>query len=84
MIVEWFVEMALGLVIGLLGFLPEVTLDLPDVSGALATVLTLNGVLPISESLQVGTLLLSVSGAMFAYRVVKILVAHIPGVGGGG
>lgn len=83
MILEWFVEMVVGLVGAVADWLPEFTLPAGS-SGALGYALSVNAVFPVTELLAVGSMWLSVFVFLFVYRVVKILIAFIPGVGGAG
>lgn len=81
MILEWFVAFITGLVGSLADYLP--TWDLPTgLDGALSFALTLNGVVPAAEFIGVGTMLLGLYVVLFVYRLVKIIVSHVPLVGG--
>jgi len=82
-IVEWFVGFATGLLGVLADALP--TVELPsEAGGALSWVMTMNGVAPVAGSLAVAALALVVLAMLFLYRVIKIVVSHIPLVGGSG
>jgi hypothetical protein len=59
-------------------------LNLGDASTALSWALTFNGVLPVQEALFVFSQVLLVVSVLFAYRVIKTLMAHIPWIGGSG
>jgi hypothetical protein len=83
-IVEALVDLAFGLVEAVTGFLPPVELDLGGVADAFALALTFDGVAPVSEGLAAASLLLAVTGLMFAWRVIRTLVSHIPMFGGSG
>lgn len=84
MITEALLDLALGLVEAVTGFLPEVDLDLSGVAGAFDLAMTFDGVAPVTEGLAVASLLLAVTGLMFAWRVVRTLLSHIPMFGGSG
>lgn len=85
MILEFFADMALGLVVFVTGLLPDVSVDsVPALGPAFSMMLALDGVAPVHEALQGVLLLVAVSGLMFVFKVVQTLLAHVPGVGGGG
>jgi len=83
MIVEWFVAFATGLLGFVADLLPVVSLD-GSVSGALSWVMVMDGVAPVSESIGVALMLASVYGLLVIYRLFKVLIAHVPFVGGTG
>lgn len=84
MITEWLVGFALGIVEAVTGFLPDLTLDLSGVGDAFALAMTFDAVAPVSEGLAVFSLLLSVTGLMFAWRALRTLLSHVPWIGGSG
>jgi hypothetical protein len=84
MLTEWFVNMALGLVAAVAGFIPELPVDLSGVADVFAFAMTLDGVAPMTEMLAGGSLLLSVTGLMFGWRVLRVLLSHVPAIGGSG
>lgn len=84
MITEWLVDTALGLVEGLTGLLPPLELDLSGLAGAFDLMSSFNEAVPVTETLAVVGLLLTVYAVLFVWRVVKTLLAHVPFVGGGG
>jgi hypothetical protein len=83
-ITEALVDLALGLVEAVTGFLPEVTLDLSGVAGVFAIAMTFDGVAPVTEGLAVASMLLAVTGLMFMWRALRVLASHIPLFGGSG
>lgn len=84
MILEWFASMALGLVQAVLSFLPDVTVDVPALGPVFSMMLAFDEIAPIHEALLGAVLILAVTGMMFVLKVIQTLLAHVPGVGGGG
>lgn len=68
----------------LLDEVPVVELPTGPVTGALSTMLMFDGVFPVHELLDVAAALFAWGFALFTYRVIKIIVGHLPFVGGAG
>jgi len=83
-ITEWLVDTALGLATGFVDLLPDVPLDLSGVGSAFGLAMTFDAVAPVTEGLAVASLLLSITGLMFAWRVLRTLMSHVPWIGGNG
>lgn len=83
MVFEWFVSVGMSIVHFFADLLPEFELT-GDAAGALSFAMTLNGVLPISELLAVASLGLILITVLFILQVVRALLSHVPGIGGGG
>jgi hypothetical protein len=87
MILEWFVDMVLGLAADLIALVPwpETVMGELGAFDALFGVMgTFNVIAPVTEALAASAVVLSVTSVLFVYRVIKTLVAHIPGIGGTG
>lgn len=85
MIFEWFIAFILATFSGVLDLvLPDFDTIVPDLAGVLSGVATLNAFFPITESMGVAVMLLTVQGVMFFVKITQTIVAHIPFVGGGG
>lgn len=84
MITEWLVDFALSLVAGVASLLPDIELDMSGVAGVFGTMLSFDGVAPIAETLAVGSLLLSIWGSLFLWRGLRMLLSHVPWIGGSG
>lgn len=84
MIVDSLVELVFGLLSTLFGLIPFPAIDLGSLSPAFGAMRAFDALVPIHETLAAFLVVLGVLGAMFAYRVVKVLVSHVPWVGGAG
>lgn len=85
MIFEWFVDMAVGLVTTLVtAITPDLELGAPALTGAFTTILTMNAFFPLTESLAAGLMVMTVSSLVFSLKIVQMLIAHVPGIGGSG
>lgn len=83
MILEWFVAFVTGIVGSFADWLPEWTVPtIPE--GALSAALTLNSVVPAAELVGVALMILTLYVLLFVYRVLKIVVSHVPLFGGSG
>lgn len=84
MIVEALVDLAFGVLVAFTGFLPDVPLDLSGLGPVFGVMMGLNEFVPVAESLAVAGTLLGVWGLMFAWRVLRTLLSHVPLFGGNG
>jgi hypothetical protein len=84
MIVEWFADMALGLVVFATSLLPDIEVAIPDLTPVFGFMLTFDAIVPIGTMLQAALAVGAVTGLMFVLKVIQTLVSHVPGIGGGG
>jgi hypothetical protein len=83
-IIDALVETIFGLVSTLLGLIPFPSIDLGSLAPAFGAMRAFDALVPIHEGLSAFLVVLSVLGAMFVYRVVKVVLAFVPWVGGSG
>lgn len=84
MITEFLVDLGLRLAIEVAGFVPELEVDTAGIGDVLGLGMAFNGAFPVVELLAVGAMLLSVTGVMFAWRLARTLLSHVPWIGGSG
>jgi hypothetical protein len=84
MILEFLANMALGLVVFVVSLLPDVEVDVPSIAPAFSMMLAFDALLPIHEALSGVVMVVGLLTAMFVLKVVQTIVAHVPGLGGGG
>lgn len=84
MILEWFVAFVLGLTTAIVGLFPWPELDLGALAPLFGIMGTFNAIAPVTEALAASGAVMGVYGVLFIYRVVKVAIAHIPGIGGAG
>lgn len=85
MIFEWFVDQVLGTIVtNLLGLVPELQVTVPALGPIFGMMRTLDAYVPVSEMLAGTGVILSVTLVMLVWRLVRIFLSHVPGIGGSG
>lgn len=83
MIVEWFIDFVASAIGTLLEGLPDIE-GVPAIGSVADQTAVLNAFVPVSEGIAVALFLLTVTGVMTGFRVIRIVLSHVPFVGGSG